>query len=569
MRSRLSFAFSSLLVFAIALSPFIHAQQNKSTAKLPANISNDRGASTSRTRKNPEAAKDIERDVSEALTLIEDNYIDGKKLDYNSVFKSSITGMLRVLDPHSNYFDPAEFESFRTDQRSEYFGIGASIGDLRANGTVYTYVRATFANSPAARAGLHYGDRIDEIDGQSMKGKTYPETREKLLGPRGSTVKIKVTHTSNNSSETVQIVRDAVPQPSIPEAYMLRPGVGYVAMTGGFNLTTGDEFRAALDQLHNQGMNSLVLDLRNNHGGLVMQAVRVADTFLQRGQTILTQKGRVRGSSENYVAENDSPDTAPLVVLVNGGTASAAEIVAGALQDHDRALIVGETSFGKGLVQNPFLLDYGSALMLTIAKYFTPSGRLIQRDYSNGGFYDYYTHGGTLRQENSDAAKPAGPESKTDTGRAVYGGGGITPDESVKPGLISPAEQKTIDPVFAFAMELAAGRVSGFENFKVDHPIEFGHDLKATDYTITDATIVQFKQFVAAHPDFKLSAAQIDKDREFIERQLRYEVATAAYGTITAYQVFNLEDPQIKRAVEIMPRARDLALAAKIARIPS
>jgi len=568
-RSRLSFAFISLLVVAIALSPLIHAQQNRGAAKAPAGNVQDRGTSSTRPRKNPDATRNIERDISEALTLIEDNYIDGKKLDYNSVFKSSITGMLRVLDPHSNYFDPAEFESFRTDQRSEYFGIGASIGDLRSNDTVYTYIRATFTNSPAARAGLHYGDRIDEIDGQPMKGKTYPEVREKLLGPRGSTVKIKVTHTSNNTSELVQIVRDAVPQPSIPEAYMLRPGVGYVAMTGGFNLTTSDEFNANLEKLRSQGMHSLILDLRNNHGGLVMQAVRVADTFLQRGQNILTQKGRVRGSTETYAAENETPDTAPLVVLVNGGTASAAEIVAGALQDHDRALIVGETSFGKGLVQNPFLLDYGSALMLTIAKYYTPSGRLIQRDYSNGGFYDYYTHGGTLRQENGEAGKPVGPESKTDTGRAVYGGGGIMPDETVKPGLISASEQRTIDPVFAFSLELAAGRVAGFENLKVDHPIEFGHDLKASDYVVSDALFASFKQFVAGKPAFKLTSAQIDKDRSFVERQIRYEMSTAAYGTISAYQVFNLEDPQIKRGIEILPRARDLALSARLAKNPS
>ena len=243
--------------------------------------------------------------------------------------------------------------------------------------------------------------------------------------------------------------------------------------------------------------------------------------------------------------------------------------MAGALQDHDRALIVGETSFGKGLVQNPFLLDYGSALMLTIAKYYTPSGRLIQRDYSNGGFYDYYTHGGTLRQENGDPGRPAGPESKTDTGRAVYGGGGITPDEFVKPSLISPSEQRTIDPVFAFSMELAAGRIAGFENFKVDHSIEFGHDLKASDYAISDALFAGFKQFVAGKPEYKLTAAQIDKDRAFAERQIRYEMATAAYGTISAYQVFNLEDPQIKRGIEILPRARDLALSARLAKNPS
>jgi len=564
-----------LLVIALAITPLIYAQQNRTTAKLPPSVPSgvDRtaaGAARARRGNNTEAARQIEGDISEAITLIEDNYIDGNKLDYNTVFKSSITGMLRVLDPHSNYFDPAEFEAFRTDQRSEYFGIGATIGDLRQSGTVYTYIRATFLGSPAYKAGLRYGDRIDEIDGQSMKGRTFPEVREKLLGPRGSTVKLKVMHNASATSETVEIVRDAVSQPSIPEAYMIRPGVGYIAMTGGFNTTTGDEFQRALAELKSQGMNSLVLDLRGNHGGLVMQAVRVADAFLQRGQLILTQKGRVRGSNESYVAENDTPENSPLVVLVNGGTASAAEIVAGALQDHDRALIVGETSFGKGLVQNPFLLDYGSALMLTIAKYYTPSGRLIQRDYSNGGFYDYYTHGGLSKEKTAQQVeKPQGPESKTDTGRAVYGGGGISPDDVIKPGLISVAEQKTIDPVFAFALELAGGHGSSLDNYKVQKPIVFDHDLAAADFPMTDSVFAAFKQFIATKPEYKLTAAEADKSRAFIERQLRFELATAAFGTTTSYQVINLSDPQISRAIELLPRAKDLALSARLGRSPS
>ncbi len=309
--------------------------------------------------------------------------------------------MLSVLDPHSTYFDPAEYASFRTEQRSEYFGIGATIEDLREGNDVNTYIRATFPDSPAARAGLRFGDRILAVDGNSMKGKTYPEVRKFLLGPRGTTVKVTVEHPATKQTETVSIVRDAVSLPSIAQAYMLRPGVGYVAMTGGFNLTTADEFEQALKYLHSKGMNMLVLDLRGNRGGLLIQAVRVANTFLQRGQMIVSQKGRFRDSSQSYAAVNENPDNVAVVVLVNGDTASAAEIVAGALQDHDRALIVGETTFGKGLVQFPFQLDYDSALLLTIAKYFTPSGRLIQRDYSGGGFYNYYFPGGLAADKNN------------------------------------------------------------------------------------------------------------------------------------------------------------------------
>src|SRR5688572_25300491 len=438
----------------------------------------------------------IKSDLSEALGVIQSNHIDGQKLDYNSVFKSSITSMLGVLDPHSTYFDPAEYASFRTEQRSEYFGIGATIEDLRHGTDVNTYIRATFPEAPAHRAGLRFGDRITAIDGQSMQGKTYPEVRKFLLGPRGTTVKVTVEHPANGAQETVSIVRDAVSLPSIAQAYMLRPGVGYVAMTGGFNLTTDDEFGEALRFLHSKGMNMLVLDLRGNRGGLLIQAVRVANRFLQRGQMIVTQKGRFRDSSQSYAAVNENPDNVPVVVLVNGDTASAAEIVAGALQDHDRALIVGETTFGKGLVQFPFQLDYESALLLTIAKYFTPSGRLIQRDYSGGGTYNYYFPGG-LAADKSSQPNPQqnGPELHTDMGRAVYGGGGIAPDEVVKPGLISAAERHLRDITFAFALELASGRVAGFESYKIQRAIEFEHDLVTEDYPITDALFVQLKKF--------------------------------------------------------------------------
>jgi carboxyl-terminal processing protease len=398
-----------------------------------------------------------------------------------------------------------------------------------------------------------------------MSGKTFGEVRKFLLGPRGTVVKVTVQHAASGKSETVTITRDAVPLPSIPLAYMLHPGVGYVAMTGGFNLTTADEFEEALQDLHAKGMSTLILDLRGNRGGLLIQAVRVANTFLQRDQLIVSQKGRIRGSSENFKAVNDSPDMIPLVVLVNKDTASAAEIVAGALQDHDRALIVGETTFGKGLVQLPIQLEYDSALLLTIAKYTTPSGRLIQRDYSNGGFYDYYKHSG----ETPDIVglPQNGPESRTDLGRAVYGGGGISPDEAVAPGRLAPGEFRLADPVFAFALELMTGRVAGFESYKIQKPIEFNHHLLPSEYPITDALFKEFKRFVASKPLFKITPEQLDRSRDYVNRQLRFELATAAYGSTAAVQVFNETDPQVVRGVDAMPRARELAaLAARRAR---
>lgn len=562
MRNRFFIPGILFLIVALSVPAIILAQQSRS-ARRNSNPSPDRSANTgSAAGKSPASASLIKNDLSEALSIIQANHIDGKKLDYNSIFKSSISGMLSVLDPHSTYFDPVEYATFRTEQRSEYFGIGATIEDLREGTDVNTFIRATFPDSPAERAGLRFGDRVLAVDGQSMKGKTYPEVRKFLLGPRGTTVKVTVEHPANHQTETVSIIRDAVSLPSIAQAYMLRPGVGYVGMTGGFNLTTADEFETALKTLHSKGMNMLVLDLRGNRGGLLIQAVRVANTFLQRGQMIVSQKGRFRDSSQAYAAVNESPDNIPLVVLVNGDTASAAEIVAGALQDHDRALIVGETTFGKGLVQFPFQLDYDSALLLTIAKYFTPSGRLIQRDYSNGGFYNYYFPGGLAADKNNQANPQNGPESRTDTGRAVYGGGGISPDEVVKPGTVSAAERHLRDSLFAFSLELTSGRVAGFESYKIQRAIEFDHDLEDSDYPVTDALFKELKKFVASKPVFKVTPDQLERSRNFAERQLRYNILSAAYGYRVATQVFNDGDPQIARAVDAMPRARQLALSA-------
>jgi len=553
------------VIFALAVPALIIAQQTRS-ARRTTEPERSAGVNTPRT-KAPSTPVAIKSDLSEALAVIQTNHIDGRQLDYNAIFKSSISGMLSVLDPHSTYFDAAEHAAFRTEQRSEYFGIGATIEDLREGSDVNTYIRATFPDSPAARAGLRFGDRIVAVDGNSMKGKTYPDVRKHLLGPRGTTVKVTVLRLESKQEETVSIVRDAVSLPSIAQAYMLKPGVGYVAMTGGFNLTTDDEFGQALKELHSKGMNMLVLDLRGNRGGLLIQAVRVANRFLQRGQMIVTQKGRIKDTTQPYAAVNEHPDNVPVVVLVNGDTASAAEIVAGALQDHDRAFIVGETTFGKGLVQFPFQLDYDSALLLTIAKYYTPSGRLIQRDYSNGGNYDYYFPGGLAADKNNQA-KPQqnGPQSQTDMGRAVYGGGGIAPDESVKPGMITAAERHLRDVLFAFSLELVTGRVPGFDTYKVQRAIEFDHDLAAEDYPITDSLFKELKKFAASKPVFKVTPDQLDKSRAYAERQLRYNVLSAAYGYRTATQVFNDGDPQIGKAVDAMPRARELAQAASRAR---
>ncbi|HEX3186816.1 MAG TPA: S41 family peptidase [Pyrinomonadaceae bacterium] len=503
----------------------------------------------------------IQRDFDEALKLVQEQYVDGKKLNYNDAFKSSIIGMLRSLDPHSNYYDREEFEELKTDQRSEYFGIGASIQNYIYKDQADTYITATFDASPAGKAGLRYGDRIVEVDGVPMTGKTSLEVRDKIRGPRGSTVKLTLERAADKRIEKVEIVRDAVPQPSIPDAYMLRPGVGYIDMTRGFNYTTTDELVDAIDRLETKGMKSLVLDLRNNPGGFLDQAIHVAEVFLPTGQLILTQKGRNGFRDNTFESKNSSPNTTPLVILINENTASASEIVAGAMQDHDRALIVGQTSFGKGLVQSIIPLDYGAGLTLTSAKYFTPSGRLIQRDYSNGGFYDYYTHGaGIARDPKQEPAKPSGPERKTDTGRAVYGGGGITPDENVNPRTVNLTQRRMLSPIFSFVRELVNGRVRGLESSKISRGIVFDHDLTNDEYRITDSTFRAFRDFVANDPAYNVTPAMIDRYRSFVELELRFNVVTAAHGRVVGDRVFiTTDDPQVSKAVDVLPKARNLA----------
>jgi len=574
-KNRFSLALVALIISALTLPVFVLAQQkqNQSNSTAGASSTGKTGAPTTppvrrpRVRNPSNPTEAVAQDFSEALGVIQDNYIDGNKLDLNTVYKSSIGGMLRSLDPHSNYFDREEFEEMMTDQRSEYYGIGASILNYSIGDSVDTYIAATFPNAPAMRAGLRFGDRIDAVDGVSMHAKASAEVRDKIRGPLGSHVKLTITRANSGKIENIEIVRDAVPQPSVPDAYMVRPGVGYIDMTRGFNRDTALGLKAKLEYLHSQGMTSLVLDLRNNPGGLLDQAIRVADVFLPAGQLILSQKGRNGLNDYEYRAKNTDPDRTPLVILVNDYTASASEIVAGAMQDHDRALIVGQTSFGKGLVQSIINLEYGAGLTLTSAKYYTPSGRLIQRDYSDGGFYSYIYHGGTLRSDDANKAKPVGPASKTDTGRPVYGGGGITPDEPVKPTLLTNVQGRLRDPIFFFARDLATGHVAGFDKYKIDRPIEFGHVIDAADFPITPELYKAFSDYVANDANWKSLAPQLDRNRSFIETEMRFTLATAGYGTVTAQQVRMHEDPQVAKAVEIEPRARDLARAALRARM--
>ena len=550
---------SAVILLSFFLSINILAQSN---AVNRVKLRNPDRAPATGEIKGKVTVETIEQDLSEALTLIQDKHYSGDNLDYNGLFKTAIDSMLHTLDPHSNYFDAKEFEEFRTSQSSEYYGIGATINSLRdRDGKILaTFIKATFEGAPANRAGLRYGDKIVKVNGESVLGKHYSFVRDKLRGPRGTLAKVEIERYGTGERETVEIIRDAVSTPSIRDSYIIRPGIGYVAMTGGFNRTTYSEFRRAMRKLKSQGMKNLILDLRFNGGGLVNQAFYVANTFLKEGQTVFTQKGRIPGSARSYSADNPSPDDTPIVVLVNGSTASASEILAGALQDHDRGLIVGENTFGKGLVQNPFQLSYGTMLLLTIAKYETPSGRAIQKDYSDGNLYNYYTNGGSL-EDGEKPKKPKGEEKRTDSGRIVYSGGGIAPDVDVKTPTVSNrrarAQRRLLDPIFSFALDVAFGKIKGFEDYRVDRAITFSYNIKNSDFPISERVLSAFKKYASAK--YGIRASQINSEKEFVERLLRTELVTAAYGSRASFQVYDDYDPQLKRATELLPAAKQLA----------
>lgn len=554
--------FTGLVYFAL-LSLTVFAQTEKSISQLPEiepfkiTRGSSFSASSNGIKKSVASETNISKDFSEALEIIRNNYVDKKSIDYNELTKSSISAMLRSLDPHSNYFDAGEYEELLDDQRSEYFGIGATIANYREKENYETFVVSTFPDSPAGRAGLRFGDKFIAVDGEKVSGKSSSVVRDKVRGKRGSVVRVTIERFDTRRVETIEIRRNRVASPSIPDAYLLRQNIGYIDFSEGFNYTTNDEFNAVLSELKSQGMTSLILDLRDNPGGVLEQSVRIAEKFLPRGQTIVTQRGRFPIDNRIWKSENRSPETFPLVVLVNEGSASASEIVAGALQDYDRALIVGENTFGKGLVQSVINLPYKSGLTLTTARYYTPSGRSIQRDYEHINLYDYYAH-----KTDSTADKSNLKPMKTLTGRTIYGGNGITPDETEKAQQFNRVQSELLDPIFIFSREIVAGKVRNFENYHVTMPVKFGQRIRSGNFPVSDAMLVSFNDFVKRnYPE--ISPSELEKEKPFIAERLRYFLATANFGIIAAEQILIENDPQITKAVSSLPRAQQLALAAQ------
>jgi carboxyl-terminal processing protease len=497
---------------------------------------------------NAKASK-IASEIVEAEAIIKANSISAKLIDNNELTKYALEGALRTLDPHSSYYDQRDWQELLEEEDSGYTGMGATIANYSHNGVTDTYVVATFAGSPAAKAGLKFGDRIVAVNGVKMTDRDDDIVRDQIRGNAGTSFRMTVERAATGRIEIVEIRRARVAQPSIPDAYILRPGIGYVQLSEGFNYTTSEEFETAMQGLKQRGMKALLLDLRENPGGIVDQAVKVAERFLPNGTLILTQRGRARIDNHVWQSSNANPETMPLVVLVNENTASASEIVSGALQDNDRALLVGEKTFGKGLVQSVIDLPDKTGLTLTTARYLTPSGRSIQRDYSKLDFVDYYNHKSVM----TEIDKPYF-EARTVTDRRVYGGDGIQPDEVVKAPKLSDDQAKLLDPLFFFAREIVNGRRPD----SIFQPVTF------STAVVDDKLIASFDNYAVRTGD-RISADIVRANADFIRLRLRYEIALATGGERAAQAVLIQDDAQVAKAVTLLPQAAQLARAAAAA----
>ncbi|MBA3255849.1 MAG: S41 family peptidase, partial [Pyrinomonadaceae bacterium] len=493
-------------------------------------------------------------------------------IDYEKATQAAVQGMLSTLDPHSMYFPYNEFRKLKEDQDSRFYGIGVTIVQHRDG----VYIQSAVENTPAARLGLRYGDRILEVDGKDARDWPSEQVSKHVRGGRGEPVTIKVERAGSEPPLYFTIVRESVPLPSIRDAYMVRPGTGYIGLTRGFQHTSDEELREALNKLKDQGMRQLVLDLRGNPGGLLDQAIDVSSEFLPRGQVVVSVRGRSEYSEPIiYKSRGAEPEDVPLVVLINRGTASASEIVAGAIQDHGRGLIVGETSFGKGLVQRVFQLPFNTGLTLTTARYYTPYGRSLQRDYSTGSFYDYIVRHDLddappqlspppavnptpLEQTSPTPLSPSGAAVKTAAGRVFYGGGGITPDIEAKPLNFTPVRNRIAEAGFQFTRQLAAGLIPGFESYKVEK-VQYGKNPKSGDYPITDRVVEAFRNWVRTDTESQLTPAQLDEELEFVKLRLREEIITAAFSNDAGARLLLDADPQVLRALEALPDAKRLA----------
>ena len=484
----------------------------------------------------PCAAQDREEDealrgldnVALLLETIRDNYMS--KVDTGLLIENGIRGMLGQLDPHSNYFTPEQMRQLMLEQEGEYFGVGMTVGIRNGELTVITPQEG----GPAARQGIRTGDLIRAVDGEPTSGQDVETCASKLRGPEGTEVTITIEREGLPEPFDVVIKREMISLKTVPYAMPIANGVGYVRLTR-FSRTSGREVSEAIAALKAEGITGLILDLRSNPGGDLDQAVEVTDCFLEEGLIVFTQ-GSTEASRVDYEASGTRTCwRGPLVVLLNRGSASASEVVAGALQDHDRALLAGENSWGKGLVQSVMPLSHGAALALTTARYFTPSGRLIQRPYAPGSFDDYYD---PENHEGEGEMQPA----RTDLGRIVYGGSGLQPDVVIEESELTALTQQILlrGIIFDFVTHHIAARPDTGADFRADEEV-----------------IESFRAFLD-ESDVEVDEAQWLQDREFIGVRITLETVTRVAGAEAGFRAVLPLDRQVQRAIELMDQAAEL-----------
>lgn len=493
-----------------------------------------------------QGARQVISDLEEAIGIIEVNHVSGSA-SRGRVIRTSIEGMLSSLDPHSTFFSPEEFDDFLDEQHGEYSGIGTTIATHATMGTLETYFLSCRSGSPASRAGIEFGDRLVSVDGRAVSGLSSEEVRDLVKGQAGTKVTIVFERAGSESLQTRELTRANIVQKSVQDFYMIRPGIGYIDLTDGFSDTTYRELRSAITSLKRDGMNSLLLDLRGNPGGLLVQAVDVAGLFLPAGRTVVSQRGRRNYDNFIWRSTNPRPEAMPLVVLVDGMTASAAEILAGALQDYNRAVIVGEATFGKGLVQSVIDLPSRNGLTLTTARYYTPAGRSLQRDYARTGAYDYFS-----RNSGSRGTTPSDPEVTSYRGRLLTQGDGIRPDvvqdRKANAQLPAPMEARLFD----FIRKMDASALS--RNLQPSK--EAWHAIR-----LSERVMEGFLDDMCGADD-QTCRTGLKAFRDGIELHLRYLLAIADVGTIRAKQVKVEHDPVVLRALEEMATATTYAAAS-------
>ena len=492
--------------------------------------------------------RDSLHSFTSVYSLVEQNYAD--KLDTDktdkAIYDGAIPGMLHTLDPHSNFYDPKAFAQMREDQHGKYYGVGMQIQPQpNKDGSTKIVVLNPFEGTPSFKAGIRPGDVIISIDGKSTTGMDSTAVASLLKGPKGTHVSVAMEREGSAKPLVFDLVRDEIPRNSVDLAFQIRPGVGYIHVTN-FMETTSREVGDALDKFQAAGdLKGLVIDLRGNPGGLLNEAVNMSDKFLQKGQIVVSQRGRAFPDQVYRASRGEqSSNKYPIVVLVNRNTASAAEIVSGALQDHDRALIVGETTFGKGLVQTVFQITENTGLALTTYHYYTPSGRLIQRNYDHVSLYDYYY----VRDDAKPADKSNLEVKLTDSGRTVYGGGGITPDEKID-SVKANHFQDTLLQHYAF--------FNFSKHYLATHTVP-------KDFVVDDAVMQEFKSYLKSN-----SIDYTDNDiagvNDWVKESIKSDLFTSQFGQLEGLKVRAQWDPQIAKAVTFLPQAEALEEHLKLA----